>query len=500
MPGGKPNILILWGDDIGITNLSCYSDGIMGYRTPNIDRIADEGVRFTDYYGEQSCTAGRAAFITGQSVYRTGMSKVGLPGADVGLQVEDPTIATALKEQGYRTGQFGKNHFGDRDEFLPTNHGFDEFFGNLYHLNAEEEPENVDYPTDEEIPGWSERFRPRGVLHTWANDDGSQRITDTGPLTKKRMETIDEELVPEASRFIRDAHQADEPFFMWFNTTGMHFRTHIKDEIRGQAGRWQSEYHDAMVEHDKRIGEMLDLIDELGIAEDTIVMYSTDNGVHMNSWPDAGMTPFRNEKNSMWEGAYRVPCLARWTGTIPAGTVLNDIVSHLDWFTTLLAAAGDDDIAEQLKEGNRLNGKMYKVHLDGENMLPYWTGETDESPRKHFVYFSDTGDLCAIRVFNWKVVFLEQRAPGTLQVWREPYTELRIPLLFNLRTDPYERAQITSNTYEDWFIDHAYMMGPSQAFVAKMAQSLAEFPRRQEAASFTIDKVLAKLDAGVGST
>ena len=498
MPNGKPNILILWGDDIGITNLSCYSDGLMGYRTPNIDRIADEGLKFTDYYGEQSCTAGRAAFITGQSVYRTGMSKVGLPGAPIGLHEDDPTIAVALKEQGYVTGQFGKNHFGDRDEFLPTNHGFDEFFGNLYHLNAEEEPEHVDYPTDEEVPNWSERFRPRGVLHTWANEDGTQRIEDTGPLTKKRMETIDEELVPPAQRFIRDAVADDAPFFMWFNTTGMHFRTHIKDEIRGQAGRWQSEYHDAMVEHDKRIGEMLDLLDELGIAEDTIVMYSTDNGVHMNSWPDAGMTPFRNEKNSMWEGAYRVPCLVRWPEQIPAGEVRNGIVSHLDWFTTLLAAAGVEDIADQLKAGTELDGKEYKVHLDGENMLPYWKGETDESPRTQFVYFSDTGDLCAIRWNHWKIVFLEQRAEGTLQVWREPYTELRIPLIFNLKTDPFERAQITSNTYEDWFIDHAYMMGPAQAFVARLAESLREFPRRQEPASFTIDQVIAKMEAGIG--
>ncbi len=500
MPNGKPNILILWGDDIGITNLSCYSDGMMGYRTPNIDRIADEGVRFTDYYGEQSCTAGRAAFITGQSVYRTGLSKVGLPGAPIGLHEDDPTIATALKEQGYVTGQFGKNHFGDLDKFLPTNHGFDEFFGNLYHLNAEEEPENVDYPTDEEVPGWSERFRPRGVLHCWANDDGTQRIEDTGPLTKKRMETVDEEITPEAQRFIRESHEAEQPFFLWYNTTAMHFRTHIKDEIRGQAGRWQSEYHDAMVEHDKRIGEMLDTLDELGIADDTIVMYSTDNGVHMNSWPDAGMTPFRNEKNSMWEGAYRVPCLVRWPGKIPEDTVLNGIVAHLDWFTTLLAAAGVDDIADQLKAGAELNGKEYKVHLDGENMLPYWTGEVDESPRKQFVYFSDTGDLCALRWHAWKIVFLEQRSEGTLQVWREPSTELRIPLIFNLRTDPFERAQITSNTYEDWFIDHAYMMGPSQAFVARLAASLQEFPRRQEPASFTIDQVIAKMEAGVGSS
>ncbi len=353
MPGGKPNILVLWGDDIGISNLSCYSDGLMGYRTPNIDRIAAEGARFTDYYGEQSCTAGRAAFITGQNPYRTGLTKVGLPGADLGLRDEDPTIATALKEHGYTTGQFGKNHFGDRDEFLPTNHGFDEFFGNLYHLNAEEEPENADYPDPERFPNFRERFGPRGVIHSWA--DG--RIEDTGPLTKKRMETIDDEIIEPAQRFIRDAVDGDTPFFMWFNTTGMHFRTHIAEEIRGQAGHWQSEYHDAMVEHDKRIGTMLDLLDELGIAEDTIVLYSTDNGVHMNTWPDGGMTPFRNEKNSCWEGAFRVPCsgpLARPASS--AGIVLNDIMSHADWFPTLLAAAGDTDVADRLRAGTELAG------------------------------------------------------------------------------------------------------------------------------------------------
>ncbi len=496
MPGGKPNILILWGDDIGITNLSCYSDGLMGYRTPNIDRIADEGVRFTDYYGEQSCTAGRAAFITGQNPYRTGLTKVGLPGADLGLAPEDPTIATALKAEGYATGQFGKNHFGDRDEFLPTNHGFDEFFGNLYHLNAEEEPENADYPDPEDFPNFRERFGPRGVIHSYA--DG--RIEDTGPLTKKRMESIDDEIIPDAQRFIRDAHANDTPFFVWFNTTGMHFRTHIADEIRGQAGRWQSEYHDAMVEHDKRIGNMLDLLDELGIAEDTIVMYSTDNGVHMNTWPDGGMTPFRNEKNSNWEGAYRVPSLARWPGHIEAGTVLNGIVSHNDWFVTLLAAAGEPDIADKLKAGHELNGTTYKVHLDGHNQLPYLTGEEDESPRNYFLYVSDDGDLTALRYYQWKFVFMEQRAPGTLRVWAEPFTELRFPKLFNLRTDPFERADITSNTYYDWLIDRAYLMVPAQVFVAQMAATLAEFPSRQEPASFTVGKMLEKMKAGIPSS
>ncbi|MDJ0497425.1 MAG: arylsulfatase [Acidimicrobiia bacterium] len=500
MPNGKPNILVLWGDDIGITNLSCYSDGLMGYRTPNIDRIANEGVRFTDYYGEQSCTAGRAAFITGQNPYRTGLTKVGLPGADLGIRDEDPTIATALKNLGYTTGQFGKNHFGDRDEFLPTNHGFDEFFGNLYHLNAEEEPEHIDYPNPDNFPNFRERFGPRGVIHSWANDDGTQRIEDTGPLTKKRMETVDDEIIPEAQRFIKDAVDSDTPFFVWFNTTGMHFRTHIADEIRGQAGRWQSEYHDAMVEHDKRIGQMLDQLDELGIADDTIVLYSTDNGVHMNTWPDAGMTPFRNEKNSCWEGAFRVPSLARWPGHIEPGTVLNDIVSHNDWFVTLLAAAGEPDIAGKLKAGYEMNGTTYEVHLDGFNQLDYLTGEEEESPRDYFFYVSDDGDLMALRFYTWKFVFLEQRAEGTLQIWAEPFTELRVPKLFNLRTDPFERADVTSNTYYDWLIDHAFLFIPAQAFVAQMAQTLMEFPPRQESASFTVGAMLEKLKAGLPSS
>ncbi len=495
----QPNILILWGDDIGISNLSCYSDGLMGYRTPNIDRIAAEGVKFTDYYGEQSCTAGRAAFITGQNPYRTGLSKVGMPGARIGLQAEDPTIATALKAEGYVTGQFGKNHFGDRDEFLPTAHGFDEFFGNLYHLNAEEEPEQDDYPTDDDFPDFRRRFGPRGVTRSWANPDGTQRIEDTGPLTKKRMETVDEEFRDAAFDFIKRKNEGDAPFFVWFNTTHMHFRTHGKPESKGRAGRWQSEYHDTMLDHDDIIGEFLDLLDELGIADDTIVMYSTDNGPHMNSWPDAGMTPFRNEKNSNWEGAYRVPAVVRWPNHIPAGTVLNGIVSHADWFVTLLAAAGNPDIAEQLKAGADLNGTTFKVHLDGHNQLPYITGEVDESPRQHFFYVSDDGDLSAMRFDNWKFVFLEQRAPGTLAVWVEPFTELRIPKIFNLKTDPFERADITSNTYWDWTLDHAWLAIPAQAYVAQMVQSLAEFPARQKPASFSIDQVLAKLQAGAGS-
>jgi arylsulfatase len=494
----KPNILIIWGDDIGITNLSCYSDGLMGYRTPNIDRIAEEGVRFTDYYGEQSCTAGRAAFITGQNPYRTGLTKVGFPGADIGLRAEDPTIATALKEQGYATGQFGKNHFGDRDEFLPTMHGFDEFFGNLYHLNAEEEPEDPDYPTTEELPNF-DRFRPRGVIHSWSGGDGTQRIENTGPLTKERMKTCDEEFRDAAIDFIDRQHQADTPFFVWFNATHMHFRTHTRDEDLGRAGRWQSPYHDTMVYHDEIVGELLDHLDELGIADNTIVMYSTDNGPHMNSWPDAGMTPFRNEKNSNWEGAYRVPCVVRWPGHIPAGAVLNGIVSHNDWFVTLLAAVGNPEIADQLKAGTELAGTEYKVHLDGFNQLDYITGAANESARRHFFYVSDDGDLTALRFDNWKVMFLEQRARGTLQVWIEPYVELRTPKIFNLRTDPFERADETSNTYFDWMITKAWILIPAQQYVAKMLTTLAEFPARQEPASFSVDKVLAKLQASAGS-
>jgi arylsulfatase len=492
----KPNILIIWGDDIGMSNLSCYSDGLMGYRTRNIDRIATEGVRFTDYYGEQSCTAGRAAFVTGQNPYRTGLTKVGMPGATLGLQPEDPTIATALKGQGYATGQFGKNHLGDRDEFLPTAHGFDEFFGNLYHLNAEEEPEQPDYPKD---PAFRKQFGPRGVLHSWANADGGQRIEDTGPLTKKRMETCDDEFRDAAIDFIKRQHHADTPFFVWFNSTHMHFRTHPKPESIGRAGRWQSAYHDTMLDHDDVVGSLLGVLDELGIAENTIVMYSTDNGPHMNSWPDAGMTPFRNEKNSNWEGAYRVPALVRWPERIPAGAVLNGIVSHADWFVTLLAAAGATDIVDRLHQGTRLNGSSYKVQLDGYNQLPYLTGESDESPRQHFFYVSDDGDLTALRYDNWKFVFMEQRCPGTLQVWAEPYTELRVPKLFNLRTDPYERADITSNTYYDWLLDHAWIFIPAQAYVAQTLQTFVEFPQRQKSASFSLDQVMAKLQTGVSS-
>ncbi len=418
-----------------------------------------------------------------------------MPGADLGLRSEDPTIATALKHLGYRTGQFGKNHLGDRDEFLPTNHGFDEFFGNLYHLNAEEEPEQFDYPTPEEFPNFRERFGPRGVIHSWA--DG--RINDTGPLTKKRMETIDDEVLDHTVRFISDAKDAEAPFFIWFNTTHMHFRTHCKPDSRGRAGRWQSEYHDTMVDHDEVVGALLGQLDELGLTENTIVLYSTDNGPHMNTWPDAGMTPFRSEKNSNWEGAYRVPCVVRWPGRIEPGQVRNGIFSHNDWFVTLLAAAGDTNIAERLRAGTELNGVHYKVHLDGHDQIDYLTGHAKTSPREYFFYCSDDGDLTALRYDNWKFVFLEQRATGTLQIWAEPYTVLRVPKLFNLRTDPYERADGTSNTYYDWLLEHAWIFIPAQAFVGEMLQSLVEFPPRQTPSSFTIDQMMEKLRAGLPS-
>ncbi len=501
----KPNILVIWGDDIGITNLSCYSSGLMGYRTSNIDRIANEGMRFTDAYGEQSCTAGRASFITGQSGYRTGMTKVGVPAAAIGLQAEDATIAELLKPLGYATGQFGKNHLGDLNKFLPTVHGFDEFFGNLYHLNAEEEPELPDYPNPKDFPQFRERFGPRGVMHCWAIDTddtteqprwgrvGKQRIEDTGPLTKKRMETCDDEFVAAAKDWIRRQHSAGKPFFCWVNTTHMHLRTHTKPSSLGQAGRWQSPYHDTMIDHDKNIGELLDLVDELGIASDTLVMYSTDNGPHMNTWPDGAMTPFRSEKDTNWEGAFRIPMLVRWTGKIPAGVVSNEIVQHHDWLPTFLAMAGEPDIVEKLKKGHHAAGKTFKVHIDGYNLLPYLTGQEKNSPRPGFIYFDDDGNLVALRYDNWKIVFMEQRARGTLAIWAEPFVPLRVPKLYNLRTDPYERADITSNTYYDWLIDHIPLVLASQAIVTQFLETFKEFPPRQKAASFTIDHALAKM-------
>jgi len=501
----KPNILVIWGDDIGITNLSCYSDGLMGYRTPNIDRLAKEGMRFTDSYGEQSCTAGRAAFITGQSVYRTGLSKVGMPAAPVGLQAEDPTIAELLKPLGYATGQFGKNHLGDLNKYLPTVHGFDEFFGNLYHLNCEEEPERPNYPPEKDFPNFRKRFEPRGVIHSWATDKddptdeprwgrvGKQRVQDTGPLTKKRMETIDDETTAAAKDFIKRQHTAGTPFFVWMNTTHMHLFTHTKPSSLGQAGRWQSPYHDTMIDHDKNVGELLDLVDQLGITDNTIVMYSTDNGPHMNTWPDGAMTPFRNEKNSNWEGAFRVPLLMRWPGKIPAGVVVNDIVQHHDWLPTFLAAAGEPDIVEKLKKGHKAGDKTFKVHIDGYNLLPFLTTKGVRSPRQGFIYFSDDGDLVALRYDNWKVVFMEQRTRGTLEIWMDPFVPLRVPKLFNLRTDPYERADVTSNTYFQWLLENDYLILAASAIVEEFLKTFKDFPPRQKAASFTIDQAMEKM-------
>ena len=491
---GKPNILVVWGDDIGQSNISNYTRGLMGYKTPNIDRIAEEGMVFTDYYGEQSCTAGRSSFITGQSVFRTGLSKVGLPGADEGLSEKDPTIAEMLKPLGYATGQFGKNHLGDKDEMLPTNHGFDEFFGNLYHLNAEEEPENEDYPSD---PEFRKRFGPRGVIHSWANPDGTQKIEDTGPLTKKRMETVDDETSDRAMEFIKEQTKAGKPWFVWWSGTRMHFRTHVKQEMRGISG--QDEYSDGMVEHDMHIGKFLKLLDELKIIDNTIVFYSTDNGPHMNTWPDAAMTPFRGEKNTNWEGGWRVPAMVRWPGNIEPGSVSNDIMHHMDWMPTLVAAAGNDKVKEELLTGKKANGRDFKVHLDGYNFLPYLTGKSKEAPRHEIFYFSDDGDLTALRYNDWKAVFMEQRAEATFQAWREPFVPLRVPLLFNLRRDPYERGMVTSNTYDDWFLDRAYLLLPAQTYVAKFLQTFVEYPPRQKAASFSLDKVMQRLEQGAGS-
>jgi arylsulfatase A-like enzyme len=491
---GKPNILVLWGDDVGWWNISYNSRGQMGYRTPNIDRVANEGVAFTDYYAQQSCTAGRSAFITGQNPIRTGLSKVGMPGADMGLRPEDPTIAELLKPLGYTTGQFGKNHLGDKDEFLPTVHGFDEFFGNLYHLNAEEEPEDPDYPKD---PEFKKRFGPRGVLHCWSDGKGGQKIEDTGPLTRKRMETIDEEVTEHALRFMTDAAKGEKPFFLWYNTTAMHFRTHCAAKNKGKSG--QGDYNDVMVAHDELIGKMLDRVDELGIADNTIVMYSTDNGVHYNTWPDAGITPFRSEKNTNWEGGWRVPAFVRWPGKIKPGTVVNGIVTHQDWLCSFLAAAGEPNIKEKLLEGHKIGDRTYKVCIDGFNMLPYITGAVKESPRNSFAYISDDGEVMALRIGDWKMVLLEQRATK-LQCWMEPFVKLRIPKIFHLRRDPFERADESSNTYYDWMISHAYLIYLMQGFVAGQIETFKKFPPRQKPASFNLDAVLASLQDAAGSS
>jgi len=491
----KPNILVIWGDDVGQSNISAYTRGLVGYKTPNIDRIASEGILFTDYYGEQSCTAGRSSFIMGQSVFRTGLSKVGLPGAKEGMMVEDPTIAVILKDLGYATGQFGKNHLGDRDEHLPTNHGFDEFYGNLYHLNAEEEPENEDYPQD---PEFKKQFGPRGVISSKADGE----IEDTGPLTKKRMETVDDDTSDRAIDFIKRAHAAGKPWFVWWSGTRMHFRTHVSEENMKKAKDiypHADEYAAGMLEHDADIGKFLDALDELGIADNTIVHYSTDNGPHYNTWPDAGATPFRGEKNTNWEGGWRVPCALRWPGVVKPGSVSNGIVHHMDWLPTFAAAAGKDDIKEDLLDGYTSSalGRDYKIHLDGYNLVDHLKDpDGTPSPRKEIFYFSDDGDLTALRYNDWKVLFMKQEAEGTFKVWANPFTPLRTPELYNLRRDPYERASITSNTYYDWVLDRAYMFVPAQAYVAKFLETFKEYPPRQEAASFSLDKVMESMSAG----
>ncbi len=474
----KPNILVIWGDDIGWFNLSCYNMGIMGYHTPHIDRLANEGMLFTDAYGGQSCTAGRAAFITGQSELRTGLTKVGVPGADLGIQPEDPTLAELLKPLGYTTGQFGKNHLGDRDEFLPTNHGFDEFFGNLYHLNAEEAPEQVDYPKD---PAFKKRFGPRGVIHSYA--DG--RIEDTGPLTIKRMETVDEEFLAASLKFIDKAVADKKPFFVWFNSTRMHYKTHVKKSSLGRSG--QGFYNDGMLEHDDMVGVLLKKLDDLGIADNTIVFYSTDNGPHYNMWPDGAITPFRGEKNTNWEGGYRVPALVRWPGKIQGGVISNDILSHLDWVPTLMAAAGEPKIKEKLLKGYTAGDKTFKVHLDGYNFLPYLTGKTKRGPRREFIYVNDDGMIVGTRVGAWKTVWAEQRA-HRFDVWREPFVVLRAPKLFNLRRDPFERADTDSNAYNVWWDARTHRIQQGAAVTLKFLMTFRQFPPRQHPASFNIDQ------------
>jgi arylsulfatase len=505
----KPNILVIWGDDIGTWNISYNSHGMMGYKTPNIDRIAREGIAFTDYYGQQSCTAGRAAFIGGTVPVRTGMTKVGLPGAKEGWQKQDITIAGVLKEQGYATGQFGKNHFGDRDEHLPTNHGFDEFFGNLYHLNAEEEPENRDYPGDMRLPSgktFREQYGPRGVLKTKANPGGTQTIENTGPLTKKRMETIDDETVAAAKDFITRQKNANTPFFCWWNGTRMHAFTHVKEAHKGISGKSGDEYHDGMVEHDMHVGELLKLLDDLGIADDTIVYYSTDNGPHYNTWPDAGYTPFRKEKNSNWEGAYRVPAFVRWPGKYPAGVTLNGMVAHEDWMTTFAAAAGKKDLKQDMLDGYKAIGRDYRQHLDGYDMNEYFSKassfktldeDIEASPRKEFFYVNDDGQVVAIRFGQWKAVFLENRADA-FQIWREPFTELRVPLLFNLRRDPFEKAQIDANVYHQWFLERVFVLVPMQQVAGQFLKSMVDYPPSQTPGSFNLEKIQKEIESATG--
>lgn len=486
----KPNILVIWGDDIGWFNVSAYNRGMMTYKTPNIDRIAADGILFTDAYGQNSCTAGRAAFITGQSPYRTGLLKVGLPGAKEGLHKKDPTIAELLKPHGYMTGQFGKNHLGDLDEHLPTNHGFDEFFGNLYHLNAEDEPENADYPKGAEF---KKKFGPRGVIHSFA--DG--KINDTGPLNMKRMETIDEEVTSKALAFMDKAVKAKKPFFLWYNTTRMHVWTRLKPESVGVTG--QGIYADGMAEHDGMVGQLLDKVDTLGIADNTIIMYSTDNGAELMTWPDGGMIPFRGEKNTTWEGGFRVPMMVKWPGKIKSGQVSNEIISMEDWMPTILAAVGDTGVKTKLLKGHRAAGKTFKVHLDGYNFLPYFTGKVDKGPRTEMFYFTDDGQLSALRYGDWKVMFSEQRAHG-FDVWQEPFVTLRFPKLLNLRQDPFERADHESIGYGQWRAERMFALAPAAAYVGQFLSTFKKFPPRQKPGSFNLDRILESLNEGSVST
>jgi arylsulfatase len=486
MAAKKPNILFIMGDDIGWFNISAYNLGIMGYRTPNIDRIAKEGALFTDWYGQQSCTAGRAAFITGQSPIRTGLTKVGLPGADIGLRAEDPTVADVMKSLGYATGQFGKNHLGDKDEFLPTMHGFDEFFGNLYHLNAEEEPENPDYPKD---PNFKKRFGPRGVLKCKSDGKGGQTIQDTGPLTRKRMETVDEEFLAGAIDFIKRKNTEGAPWFCYMNTTRMHVFTHLKKESQGKTGL--GVYPDGMVETDGHVGQLLKLLDDLKIADNTIVVYTTDNGAEVMTWPDGGSTPFKGEKATNWEGGFRVPCVMRWPGVVKPGSIVNDMCAHEDFIPTFAAAAGEADIVNKVREGHKMGSRSFKVHLDGHNLMPFFKGEEKESPREGFLYWSDDGDLMAIRVRNWKATFMRQDHVG-LDVWKREFTKLRAPDLLNLRSDPFERGP-ESLEYGKWMFERAFLIVPAQAIAAKWLDSFKEFPPRQKPASFSLSEVMEKM-------
>jgi len=494
----KPNILIIWGDDIGGFNVSAYNQGVMGYKTPNIDRIAREGALFTDWYGQQSCTAGRAAFITGQSPIRTGLTKVGLPGASEGLQKEDPTLADLLKPLGYATGQFGKNHLGDRNDFFPTVHGFDEFFGNFYHLNAEQEPEIPEYPKD---PKFKAMFGPRGVYHCFATDKddptvdprfgkvGKQKCEDTGPLTMKRMETIDEEITNGALAFIDKANKDGKPFFVWWNSTRMHVFTHLKPASVGKTDL--GIYADGMVEHDGMVGQLLKKLDDLGIADNTIVMYSTDNGAETFTWPDGGTTMFRGEKNTQWEGGYRVPCAIRWPGLIKPGTIINEIAAHEDMIPTLLAAARDTTVKEDLLKGKKVGDTTFKVHLDGYNLIPALKGE-GEWPRKEFLYWTDDGSVAALRYNNWKISFLKQNAIGS-HVWSHPFEELRAPLVENLRMDPFERAEEEGMDWTRWSVERSFVLAPAGAYVGQWLQSFREFPPRQKPGSFSLDRIMESI-------